>query len=487
MLGGDTAGGQPGKAVRRVSRLGIAVAILGPWAGGASALLAIVTARPAYAQVQPAAQSGALTLGEALAYADAHYPAVKAALSERVAADREVTVARTAYLPRVDLLAQINRATVNNITGVVLPQQVIPSITGAVVPETGRSAWNSAGGVLGSWRIFDFGQRAAAVDVERQGAAAASADYDLTRLDVAAATLSAYLNILASEALVVTAQANVDRLAAFGKAVHVLVDNKLRAGVEGSQADAALADAQARLLGARNDVIVQRATLSRLLGRPADRLALALPDPPPDVATLFTNGRPVTDHPAVVAADARASQQRARVAVAARSFAPVVDVIGAGYGRGSGRDPRDGSGLGFNTTNWAAGVQVTFPLGAIPRARAERSARSAELDAQRDRYDETVRTVTEKRAQARAGLDTAIAIANVVPAQMRAARDAESQQRARFQNGLATAVDVTVAEDVLARAESQDAIARLNVWRAIGAAAVAQGDLAPVTAALAAR
>lgn len=475
------------RGIGRVSRLGVAISMVSPWSWGALTIPAVFAAEPAQAQVQPSAPGAALTLGDALAYADAHYPAVKAALSERAAAEREVTVARTAYLPRVDLLAQINRATVNNITGVVLPQQVIPSITGAVIPETGRSAWNSAGGVLGSWRVFDFGQRSAAVDVERQGAAAAAADYDLTRLDVAAATLSAYLNILASEALVVTAQANVDRLAAFGKAVRVLVDNKLRAGVEGAQADAALADAQARLLGARNDVIVQRATLSRLLGSPADNLALSVPAPPSNPEALFASGRAVTDHPAVVAAGARANQQRARVAVAARSFAPVVDVVGAAYGRGSGRDPRDGSGLGFNTTNWAAGVQVTFPLGAIPRAKAERSARSAELDAQRDRYDETVRTVNEKRDQARAGLRTAVAIASVVPAQVRAARDAEAQQRARFQSGLATAVDVTIAEDVLARAESQNAIVQLNLWRAIGAAAVADGDLSPVTVALTSR
>jgi len=59
----------------------------------------------------------------------------------------------------------------------------------------------------------------------------------------------------------------------------------------------------------------------------------------------------------------------------------------------------------------------------------------------------------------------------VTPVALEAARQTETQQRARFQSGLATVVDVTAAEAALAQAESQDAIARLNVWRALAALA----------------
>jgi hypothetical protein len=39
---------------------------------------------------------------------------------------------------------------------------------------------------------------------------------------------------------------------------------------------------------------------------------------------------------------------------------------------------------------------------------------------------------------------------------------------------------VTTAEAALAQAESQDAIARLNVWRALSALSAAEGDMSPL-------
>jgi len=51
--------------------------------------------------------------------------------------------------------------------------------------------------------------------------------------------------------------------------------------------------------------------------------------------------------------------------------------------------------------------------------------------------------------------------------------------RARYDAGLATIVEVADAQSLLAQAEVQDQLARVDVWRALLAAAVAQGDLNP--------
>lgn len=430
-----------------------------------------------------------LSLGAALDFADRNYPSVKAALQERVAADRRVDEAKTAYLPDVNLLWEINRATVNNITGVLLPQQgVIPSMSGPVLPETGQSDWNSGAGLLASWRVFDFGQRAAKVDAARQAAAGAAASYDLARLDVATATLNAYLNVLAADALTSAAQANVERLSAFGKAVHVLVDNKLRPGVEAEQADAALALGQTQLVAAQANAEAQRATLTKLLGRPAANLRLAIPAARADAGRLFLASQQAKDHPAALVEAARVQQQEAQRSAAARSYAPLVDAIASVYSRGSGRNPNGdftgSSALGLGTDNWAVGLRVTVPLGAYPAARARERAARASLEAERQRYDQTLREVNERTEQARTAVTSAATIASITPTALQAARNAETQQRARFQSGLASVVDVTVAEAALVQAESQQAIADLNVWRAIGAYAAATGDLTPLRTAL---
>jgi outer membrane protein len=437
---------------------------------------------PAYAQA-PAATP--LTLPEALDYARTHYPSVRAALAQKVAADRDVDVARAAYLPQVNLLYQINRATVNNITGVLLPQSVIPSISGPVLPSTGRSDWNSGAGALVSWRPFDFGYRAAKVDAAQAADSVAAQAAALSELDVLSATSDAYMNLAAAQSLAATAEANQTRLHAFAGAVHALVDNTLRPGVDAQQADAADGLAQTALISARANVDNQKAVLASLVDRPQQAITIdvaPLRALPPDAA-----GAPnpnVVSHPAAQAAAARLRQQSAEAAAAGSQYAPQFDVIGSAYSRGSGKTPSGvftggDAGLTPSVSNWAVGLQVTVPLGSFPALRAQQAGQKARLEAEQARYEQTLDELRARLAQARTNLDSARAIAKVTPVVLEAARQSEAQQRARFQSGLATVVEVTAAEAALAQAESQDSIARLNVWRTLAALAAAEGDMGP--------
>src|SRR5258708_36556681 len=59
------------------------------------------------------------TLDQAINQALEHYPALRAALERVSAARAGVALARTSYLPRADSLWQSNRATRNNIFGLI--------------------------------------------------------------------------------------------------------------------------------------------------------------------------------------------------------------------------------------------------------------------------------------------------------------------------------------------------------------------------------
>ena len=71
------------------------------------------------------------------------------------------------------------------------------------------------------------------------------------------------------------------------------------------------------------------------------------------------------------------------------------------------------------------------------------------------------------------------AVAANTPVQLTAARQSEAQASARYQAGLASIVEVADTQSLLAQAEYQDAEARIDVWRALLADAVAHGDLTP--------
>jgi outer membrane protein len=176
-----------------------------------------------------------LTLSAAVDLALGNHPAIREARASSSAASADIGVARMAYLPRLDLLWQVNRATRNNVFGLLLPQPVIPVVSGPVLEtETLSGVWSSAGGLLLSWEAVDFGRRGAAVDQARAESRSADAQRIATELDVASAAADAYLAVVAADAALDAARANVERLETFATSVRALVQSQLRAGAEQS-------------------------------------------------------------------------------------------------------------------------------------------------------------------------------------------------------------------------------------------------------------
>src|SRR5215471_15505399 len=135
-----------------------------------------------------------LTITQAVESALHNYPSIRVSQEQINAAAAGIQLARTAYLPRVDALAQANRATRNNVFGLLLPQNVLSSMSGPVIGSNNfGTAWGSAVGVLVSWEPFDFGLRRANVAVAAATRSQAEATLKRTRYDVAVAAADAYL------------------------------------------------------------------------------------------------------------------------------------------------------------------------------------------------------------------------------------------------------------------------------------------------------
>src|SRR5712664_799516 len=426
-----------------------------------------------------------LTLEQAVAFALKNYPAVRASLERVSAAQAGVGLARTSYLPRADMLWQTNRATDNNITGLLLPQSVIAPITGAVtLSPSNRSAWGSAAGLLFSWEPFDFGYRGAKVDAARAVRNQATAEASVTRLDVAVATVNAYLTVLAAEQTVQAARADVERRETFQKAVRVLVDNQLRAGADASRADAELARAKVNLARAQQQEQISKAALADILGiadTSVEVSAGSVLGPPPAGSLQSTE---LKAHPAAQVEQARVGEAAAQIHALDRAYYPKFYFQSAVFGRGSGFAPPGSflggtNGLGLDRSNWAVGVTVTFPLFDIFTIRSRKAIESANERAEQARYDQTLQDLAGQFRKAEASLEGARHVAENTPLFFDDAATTENQERARYQAGLATLVDVADAQSLLVQAETEDAVARLAVWQNLAAVAASQGDLQP--------
>src|SRR5207244_4017213 len=231
------------------------------WSVGIALIACVSSPTSALAQ---GAGTPPLTLGDAVQLALKNYPAIKESRARAQAAEEGVGVARTAYLPRLDMVWQENRATTNNVFGLLLPQSVVPSISGPVLGtrSLGDSVWGSAAGVLLSWEAVDFGQRRAGVDVARAQTELARNETALTALDVASAAADAFLTVLAADESVRAIRANVDRLQVFANNVRTLVQNQLRPGADQSRAEAELAVARNQVSQAVQIADVARASLA---------------------------------------------------------------------------------------------------------------------------------------------------------------------------------------------------------------------------------
>lgn len=436
------------------------------------------------ATAQPAGSSP-LTLTDVVQLALKNHPAITESRARAAAANEGVSVAQTTYLPRLDLLWQENRATRNNVFGLMLPQAIVPPISGPVLgPRSWDSVWSSAAGVLLSWEVVDFGHRKAGVDAARARGSLMQARVVLTELETAAAGADAFLTVLAADEVVRASRANVERLQVFANAVRTLVENQLRPGADQSRADAELALAKNQLSQAIQIVEVARASLAEAIGAAGTTVEL-LPGRVAQLPDVSSWGVPdVKTHPAARAASAAVETVRARERVLDRSIVPRVAFQSALAARGSGEpfsgQLAAGDGLWPNVPNWAAGISVTFPLLDVftvaPRKRVEIQNELAE----RARYDQTIQRLTTQEARARALMKAATEIAQNTPLELRAATDAESRARARYESGLASITEVADAQRLLAQAEADDALARLGVWRALLAAAQVGGDLTPL-------
>src|SRR3989442_2033333 len=189
-----------------------------------------------------------MSIGQAVDSALRNYPAVSVSQEQVNAAAAGIDLARTAYLPRVDSLAQFNRATRNNTFGLLFPQGVIPSISGPVLGTNNfGTVWGSAVGTLVTWEPFDFGLRRASVSAATTAKTRSEATLKRTQLDVAAAAADAYLTLAAAQETVRAAQAGVDRTEVLQRSVRAQVDAQLRPGADASRAEAELAAARTQL------------------------------------------------------------------------------------------------------------------------------------------------------------------------------------------------------------------------------------------------
>jgi len=427
-----------------------------------------------------------LTIRQAVDNALKNYPSLTVSQEEINAAAAGIDLARTAYLPRVDSIAQVNRATRNNVFGLLLPQSVIPSISGPVLGSNNfGTVWGSAIGGLVTWEPFDFGLRSASVSAAKASQSRAEATFKRTRFEISVAAADAYLTLAAAQETVRAAQAAVERSEVLERSVRALANAQLRPGADASRAEAELAAARTQLAQTQQAVDVAKSVLAQFVGIRPQEIIISAPrlfQLPLDQSTpAFLS----TQNPLAAEQNALIEQKKAELHVLEKSYVPRFFAEGTAYARGSGARI-DGTGLGGlnglapETQNYALGFTVTFSALDFASLHAREAAQSATIRAENARYQQISTELTSQWNAALASLSGSRSIAANTPVEVSSADAAVQQATARYQSGLGTIVEVADAQRLLTQAQIDDALARLNVWRASLRVATVAGDIDPL-------
>jgi len=345
--------------------------------------------------------------------------------------------------------------------------------------------WDSGVGVLVTWQPFDFGLRAANVAAATAGRERAEAAVNRSKYDVSVATADAFLTVVAAQQAAQAARAAMDSWQVLRQSIHAQVAAQLRPGADESRVLAELALAQTQVAQAEQAIEVARATLAQFLGTASSqlnvisgKLAAEIPVDQPEPAFQ------IAANPFAMEQNAAITQSESQLKALERTYYPQFSVQGLIAARGTGLQS-DGSrlgglnGLGPTIPNYGVGLTVTFPAMDRFSLREQEAIQTANVRAGQAQYQVIAAKLQAQFDVAVATLAGARRVAANTPVQVSSARAALEQATARYQSGLAPIDDVAQAQRLLAQAQIDDALARLNVWRARLQIETARGDIQP--------
>ncbi|NLR77713.1 TolC family protein [Chitinophaga eiseniae] len=429
------------------------------------------------------AQSAAdsFSLHRAIALTLEHYPALKAKAAQVKAGQANLTDIKHNWYPDIKLHEQLDAGTDNSIYGSYFTLGMIPSTSGGIRAENNSTLMSGNIAMTAmQWEVYNFGAYGSQQREAAQALKVQQSDLNNTANQLTVLVIQNYLELLRLHALQKIASDNIQRNAEVLRAVAAIVLHGLKPGVDSAVAAAELSKARLNLLDINNSYNRVRIQLSVFTGLDTvqikpdevnnERLPVLLGLTPPDS---------ISAHPLLAYYQAIYGQQRAATDVIRKARLPKVNLMAAGWMRGSSGSFNDvydknlWSGLGYSRYNYLLGLGITYNLTDLKRTHEKVAVQDYKAEAAREQLETTRTTLTGLLQQAEADIAASGDKLKELPVQLAAAQAAARQKMVLYKGGLTNIIDVTTALFVLNRAETDLVQTRDAAWRALFRAAYA--------------
>jgi outer membrane protein len=396
-----------------------------------------------------AESGGSLNLKQAIDIALREHPAIKQYRENLAAARYNIGVARAAYLPQVNFIA-------NYFYGNAYPGYSTnkPSTSGI----TGTSAGIGGLGVTNFYLyqfqanqlLYDFGKTPGLIDESRASFGQSRQDYAGSRQQVALDARTAYFGYLAAQRAQKVQEETVRQNQELLKQAQGFYKVGLKAKIDVTKAEANLYQAEANLIQAKNNVKLAQVTLMTALGLKSWPFSQV-----EDVMEVRVQPRSLEDlralalqrRPELLKNRFQQDYNQAAIQVARAGYFPTVTSTAA-YGWQSVDQP-------FATlpSNWYVGAGLTFPLFEGFSTAYSVNQNKAQMRATLENYGVLRQNITKEVDQAYLNVKTGWELIRATKKALEAARENLRLAWGRYQAGVGTIIEFTDAQVQFSQAD----------------------------------
>jgi outer membrane protein len=418
------------------------------------------------------------SLHDLLKQAEANYPLIKSKMLDVQAAQKGISISQSTFIPTLDASYQVNRATYNNITGMVYPQYIIP-ISGP--PSTGNNmtgVYGTAASLVLNWQPITFGQRKSQIEYSKANYQSSGFDAQNEIFEHKVKVINAYLDVITATEVVKVLEGNLRRAEANFLLARTMVGNGLKPGVDSTLFKAELSRAKIELLNSRKLKSQSIIILSQLVASESD---VNVSDSSyfsklPSLATISDSLK----NPILSLYNSNTELSKAKGKMLKRTMMPTLGVWGTTYARGSEISggvvvPHDG--LSFERYNWGVGLQLSVPLLQAARISPQLKQQQYVIMSNEEKLNNISLQLRKQLEIADTTLYSVLAIAKESPVLYESANYSYKSLLSRYQAGLATYADLIQAQYVLIKAETEYKTNFMGVWKALLNKAEISGDL----------
>jgi len=432
-----------------------------------------------------------LSMKDAIEQAVSNYGNIKAKRNYADAAQKRVERVKRDYLPNFNLSAQQTYGTINGQFGSSY------GLGGFGVASAGPSLaeqnWDAAFGGLYlaniNWEFFTFGRNKQLIELAKSEANQLNKDYEQEIFEHKVKVASAYLNLLASQRLLISQQKNLERAIVFKDNIATRVKTGMLPGVDSTMAVAEVSRAKITLNQALTEVKTRNNELVQLLGSAISTIELDsnFLSAEPQQLQLMAVSNDSINHPLRQFLKSQIDYSNQATKLYRKEYMPSFQLFGVYQTRASGFNwdyaANQNSfthnyfdGIIPNRQNYLFGIGVVWNLTSIVRVNKSIASQKLITAGLEEEYKVIDMELRNREDAANTRIGYAIENYREAPYQVAAAQQAYTQRLTLYNNGLTTLTDVITAQYALNRAETDADIVTVNLWQSLLMKAATVGD-----------